>query len=207
MKHISSFIKILPWLVVIALLFWTFYLNPTSTSEKVVVNNEIILKEVVALGKLELVAYNFKEITEVKQLSKEYWNFFKLGPDSKIALISIGSAVGCIDLTKMNLENLNMTADTLYVNLPKSELCYYKLDLDKTRIYSLETNPMIDEKEFIQMAYKSAEAEIKKAALNANILEMTNANANLILKPMLEKISGKVIVFVNKPDAQQLQIN
>lgn len=203
MRTLRLLLLILPWMVIVAMLLW----NQTSKSGETpdsTINNTAVLTEIQSLGKLELVKYNFKEITELKELSQKYLKIFQLGPDSKIALISEGQAVGCLDLTKITKEDITITEDSVFVNLPEPELCYYKLDMNNTRIYSLQTNPLKDEKAFIQRAYQSAENEIKEAALNSGILAQTRANGELILKPLLEAISDKTVVFTSKPMDTQI---
>ena len=195
-----GFFKYLPWFALIAIAIW-YYRNRDmfQSDEQISVSNEIILSEIENLGRLELVRYHFKEITELEKASKEYLKIFKLGPDSKIALISVGEAVGCIDLTKMESSDISASGDSVFIHLPDPELCYYKLDLNKTRIYSLQTNPLIDEKAFVKKAYQNAEDEIKQAALKSGILKQTEQNARMLLKPLLEEISGKTVVFTEKP--------
>jgi hypothetical protein len=122
-------------------------------------------------------------------------------------LISIGEATGCLDLTKIKNTDVLIEGDTIYINLPKAELCYYKLNLEKSRIYSLESNPLIDEKEFIQNAYKSAEVEIKKSALNSGILQQTEINAEKVLRPILEKISGKKVIITQRPNSVKMEMS
>ncbi|MEQ8926292.1 MAG: DUF4230 domain-containing protein [Fulvivirga sp.] len=206
MKSVVKLLQILPWIGLLAIIIYLWQ-TQASSEKPVEITNSSILREVESLGKLELVRYNFKEITELKKVSPEFWKIFKLGPDSKIALISEGSAVGCIDLTKLSEENIYHSSDTIYINLPKPELCYYKLDMSKTRIYSMQTNPMEDEKEFIRRAYQAAEDEIKQSALNSGIMENTLMNAELMLKPIIEKLTNKQVVFSIKPDAATLKIS
>ena len=197
MKTVRLILLIIPWAL---LLFFVITQNlDEKKRSEAYSNNTAILNEVEALGKLELVKYNFKEITELEELSKKYFKVFQLGPDSKIALISEGQAVGCIDLERIDLEDIQIQSDTVYITLPQPELCYYKLDLAKSRIYSLQTNPLKDERAFIDKAYKNAEEEIRNAALNSGILTQTTVNAKIILKPFLENVSGKVVVFNEKP--------
>lgn len=155
MKTFSLLIRTLPWFIAIGALIWIYLLKESAEKEEVLYNHQTIVQQIEDLGKLELVKYNFKEITEVKKISKEYLRFFKLGPDSKIAIISVGEATGCIDLTKVKASDVQQGNDTIFINLPKPELCYYKLDMEKSRIYSLETNPMIDKKEFNKMLIKT----------------------------------------------------
>lgn len=207
MRTLRLIFKILPWLIVIILGLWVYLIIKSTQDTETEINRSAMLHKIESLGKLELVRYNFKEITEVKEISKEYFRLFKLGPDSKIALISEGQAVGCIDLTKITEKDITLNNDTLYVRLPPAEICYYKLDMEKTRIYALETNPLRDEKKFIQKAYKHAEREIKEAAINAGILEQTRSNAELILKPLLEEISGKKVVLTDKTESVRFELN
>lgn len=198
MRTIAILIRLFPWIIVLSLAFWIYLKFHDQPQEGENINRSAILYEIESLGKLELVRYNFKEITEVEELSKEYFRLFKLGPDSKIALISEGQAVGCIDLTKISAKDIVLSPDTLFIQLPEPELCYYKLDMDKTRIYSLQTNPLKDEKLFIQKAYKHAEKEIKESAIKSGILKQTKINAEQILKPMLESWSGRKVVLQNQ---------
>lgn len=207
MKTMRLILKLLPWLIVILLALWVYLTFKSAQNTETVINRSAVLQKIESLGKLELVRYNFKEITEVKEISKEYFRIFKLGPDSKIALISEGQAVGCIDLTRITENDITIKNDTLYFRLPEPEICYYKLDMENTRIYSLQTNPMKDEKAFIQKAYKHAEREIKESAIKSGILEQTRSNAELILKPFLEEITGKKVVLTDKGQEIKLDLN
>lgn len=194
---IRLLLKIIPYLLIIVASLWLYdwfrskYTDPPEEN----VYHDLVLQKVEDLGKLELVKYQFKEITELEKLSKKYLKIFQLGPDSKIALISTGEAVGCIDLTKMSKEDIISDENAVIITLPRPELCYYKIDLQRSRIYSLQTNPLMDEKEFIEEAYRSAEAQIKQAALDAGILYQVEENAEKVLRPIFEEISGKKVYF------------
>jgi hypothetical protein len=204
MVTLNLILRTLPWLLVIGLLIALFTIKGLEKNEEpqIQIQTSAIVTEIERIGKLELVKYNFKEITEINKKAPEYfYNLIKIGADSRMALISAGSAVGCIDLTKIKSEDLRIEKDTLYVYLPKAELCYYKVDLENTRVYFLETNAMIDEKAFIDEGYKAAERQIKTAALQSGILEQTDANAELFLRPLFEKLGGRQVVFIKKPDA------
>lgn len=199
---IRILLKLVPYILIILLALWLYeyFRSAHEQEEELSVQHDLILQKVEDLGKLELVKYQFKEITELEQLSKKYFKIFQLGPDSKIALITTGEAVGCIDLTRMNDDDIFIDEDAIIVTLPKPELCYYKIDLQKSRIYSLETNPLLDEKKFIEEAYRSAEDQIRQAALNAGILYQTEENAEKVLRPLFEEISGKKVYFRYKMD-------
>jgi hypothetical protein len=104
----------------------------------------------------------------------------------------------------MDLNNIKLENDSLLVVLPEPELCYYKLDLQNSRIYSVESAVYYkDEKEIIERAYKSAEKQIRMAALSSGILEQTRKNAEIMLRPILEQISGRKVYFYQQlPDEE-----
>ncbi len=90
------------------------------------------------------------------------------------------------------------------MRLPEPEICYYKLDLEKTRIYSVETGLFANRDQFISRAYRQAERQIKEAATNSGILDETEVNAQRILRPLLEELSGKTIIFTKKLPATRI---
>lgn len=196
-------LKMLPWLIVVALLSWMLLAEKLSfdvVQGKEETYQNTLLTKVEQLGKLELVKYNFQEVTEVKKLA-DYVDLkffkYKLLPDAKAVLISQGSAVGCIDLTLIKKEDITQLRDTVYVTLPAPELCYFKIDLEKSRIYDLEISgiPREEQKAFMEELYQAAESEIRNSALQMGILEQTRQNAQTILTPVFQDISGKVVIL------------
>ncbi|WKN41231.1 DUF4230 domain-containing protein [Tunicatimonas pelagia] len=174
---------------------WTTSVVPEPSEAEV---TTMLITEIEALGKMELVKYRFQEVTEVKELSPEFLNIFKLDSDSKAILITQGEAVGCLDLLKISTTDIKITSDTVWMHLPEPELCYYKLDLEKTRLYSVETGLFANRDQFISRAYRQAERQIRDAATGSEILDETEVNAHRILRPMLEELSGKTIIFTEK---------
>lgn len=147
----------------------------------------MVLEEVQALGKLELVRYNFKDIVEHEQIVQWF-------PNPKAVLIVQGEAIGCIDLTKITTSDVSAEADTVVVHLPEPELCSYKIDHSKSKVYNTEY-AFTEQAKLVEAAYRQAEKQIQNSALEMGILEQTKKNANQILKPVLEKVSGKKVVL------------
>ena len=193
--------KNLPWVLLLTVVVWVwitgkFPFYPDHSDKKTVVKHGVVLQKLEALGKLELVKYQFKEITEVKNTSQWKMFFNSYSPDMKAALITSGEAVGCMDLTRIKAEDINIIADSLIISLPPPELCYYKIDLENSRIYDLETGYLAtdeEEREFVEEVYKSAETQIKKAALDSGILSQTQSNARQFLTTFLEEVSGRKV--------------
>jgi hypothetical protein len=201
MRALKLFFWLFPWLIIITIGWWAWYnwLDIDLFPEKElgeIQTHILVLEKMESLGKLELTKYQFQEITEIQQVGKEFYNLFKLENDSRAVLISRGEAVGCIDLTKMEVRHIQLTGDTLIVQLPPPELCYFKLNLDKTTVYALETGLFTSEKTLIEKAYKTAEQQIRQSALQSGILQQAKENAEMLLKPLLEEISGKHVILI-----------
>ncbi|AEI49541.1 DUF4230 domain-containing protein [Runella slithyformis] len=158
-----------------------------GSSEETETTHAMVLEEVQSLGKLELVRYNFKDIVEHEQIVQWF-------PNPKAILIVQGEAIGCIDLTKITTSDITTESDTVVIHLPEPELCTYKIDHTKSKVYNTEY-AFTEEAKLVQEAYRQAEKQIQQSALDMGILNQTKQNANLILKPMLEKISGKKVVL------------
>jgi hypothetical protein len=147
----------------------------------------IVLQEMTAMGKLELVKYNFKDVVE-QELVKTWL------PNAKAVLIIQGEAIGCVDLTKMRIADITSEQEMVVINMPEPELCVFKINHEKSKIYNTEY-AFTDEGKLVQEAYKQAEKQIQKSALDMGIIEQTKKNARKILTPMLEKTSGKKVLL------------
>lgn len=201
---IRLILRWLPWLLsIVAIYFlyqWAGKWFPDPEEGPVeTVNHHVVLEEIEKMGRLELVRYNFKEITELNERNKRYLGIFDV-PDSRVVVISHGEAVGCIDLQKIRERDIRSQGDSVVlVRLPEPELCYYKLDMENTRIYSVEKQVYYKkEAELMERALRLAEREMRDAALRSGILAQTRENAESILKPLLENVSGRRVVFLEQ---------
>ncbi len=154
----------------------------------------IVLKEITALGKLELVKYTFKDIVEHEQV-----NTFL--PNANAVLIVEGEATGCIDLTKIRLADIAAYNDSVTIKLPRPELCGWKINHERSRVYDTRFS-FLNESQLVSDAYRQAERQVKQSALNGGILNQTRRNADQMLRPLLERISGKKIRLVVQDQAK-----
>ncbi len=199
---VKLIIRLLPWILVVLLsavivgyVYLTNWGGPATQSSAT-----IVLDKVETLGKLELVRYNMKEIIELHE------DKFKLdwirAFSSDIVLITQGEVVGCIDLMQLRAEDFTDRGDTLVITLPEPEICYYKLNMENTKIYSLKTFFYHENKEFIQRAYRLAESEVRQAAIDGGILEQTRINARLVLKPLMTEVAGRPVILRFRSDGR-----
>lgn len=174
--------------VILSIFLWEKFKNFNPfTIRDIQTTHNIVLKEMTVLGKLELSNFAFRDVVE-QELVRDYM------PNPKAILIVQGEAIGCIDLTKIKAEDIITKGDTLIVHLPDPELCSYKIDHSKSKIYDTEY-AFMNEQSLMNEAYTRAEAKIKESALEMGILEQTKKNAELVLKPLLENVSGKKVVL------------
>lgn len=221
-KRYKLALLFIPWILLLtALLLWSLGIKLPSFNSEVLENRNttIIIERIEELGKLELVKYNFKEIYDYQAISEGKINSstafktYDFSPDIKVALIASGEAVGCIDLRNMDLNRVEIKGDTLFFKMPPPELCYHKLDLENSRVYDFErsgfwSNIFPDDDEVtraVDKAYLEAEDQIRISALESGILEQTTLNGEKILRPILEKISGRIVVFTYEPENVRLQ--
>jgi len=214
--NFKAIVRLIPWIIVLVLLvfLWLRRLGDYTSPERTQIENTLILQEIEKLGKLELVKYNYKEVVEMENIAKRYLDlgYFYIpgGQDQKAILIAQGEAVACIDLQKIKKENLELRQDTLIVNLPQPEICYYKVNLENSKFYDLKTST--DNKkaaDFVDEVYAKAEVQIREAALQSGILADAKTMSNGILKPFLENITEVTVVlrFSEKPEAIQFEID
>lgn len=206
-------LKLLPWILLLVMSLFIYLQQKSLRSGKggiEIFDSSVILREVEQIGKLELVKYNFKEIFDYKRLSEgkalgnSLLNTYNYTPDINVILVATGEATGCIDLTKLNISDISISQDSLTILLPPAELCYHKLDMANTQIFSLSNRSWWsrlfsneDEKtNAVQTAYKLAEQRIEEAALQSGILQSTNDQAIKMLTPMLETMTGKNVKIV-----------
>lgn len=174
--------------IVLTIFLWEKFKNFSPFAIKdIQTTHNMVLKEMTVLGKLELSNFAFRDVVE-QELVRDYL------PNPKAILIVQGEVIGCIDLTKIKADDITTKDDTLIVHLPDPELCSYRIDHSKSKIYDTEY-AFMNEQSLMNEAYTRAEAKIKQSALEMGILEQTKKNAELVLKPLLENLSGKKVVL------------
>ena len=161
---------------VIICLFIFLKLNNKDT--KIVTSHQSTLERVEALGRLELVRMNIKDVMEHK-LTRQWL------PNASAVLIISGEVAGCIDLKKVKPEDIVVKANTLNLKLPAPELCYCKIDHKNSKVYETRYN-YFTKINLVDSAYKEAERQLWATAIEAGILDRTKENAITLLVPFFE---------------------
>ncbi len=171
-------------LIIFLVLGFKFFISKSNKTE---ITHDVFLEKVEILGKMELSKFSIQNVIN-KKIIKDWF------PDSKILFIAVGEAVGCIDLSKIKKSNIKFYDDSINILLPKPEICYIKINHQKSKVYDISGIYFREEtKNLVEDIYKIAESEIKKDAISMGIFEQTEQNAKIILKPLFENISGKKV--------------
>ena len=115
---IRNWIKILFYVVLILLSIFVWEKVKTMSffkADEVKTTHNIVIKEIVSLGKMELVKYSFRDVVE-QEIVRDFL------PDPKAILIVQGEAVGCIDLSKITENNDYGDCQKLTRKMPPVEI-------------------------------------------------------------------------------------
>lgn len=167
------------------LVFLFFYIKHQFSVSRIEISDTGLVQKITSMGKLELVKYEMKDIIEQKEVHP-------ILPDSRVLLLAVGEATACIDLTKVTKSDIMQGKDSVTVFLPQPEICYAKLDHEKSKIYDIKGVMFEDgAKDMVESVYKIAEKKILDDAKEMNVLGLARQNAQLIFKPLLEGVSAK----------------
>lgn len=164
--------------VTIGALITYFYLKPENKQVEVEVSHHLIVEKIERLGNLEVVKYNLQDVVEYQKVRQ--WL-----PNAKTALIIAGEVIACIDMTKIESEDIYTQADSIRLILPSPEICHVKIDHSRSKVYNMEYGLWESEK-VMDEAYKHAEQHLYSEALKLNIGEESRENTIQLITPLLE---------------------
>ena len=184
----SSLTLIISAITVLFLIFMFFFIRKQFFLTRTELSEDLIIEKITDMGKLELVKYTMKDVLERKEIR----TFL---PDKRILFVAAGEVAGCLDLTKVKKADITTQgSDSITINLPAPEICYFKLDHQRSKVYDISGVWFPSESEkMVEGIYKLAEQKMLQNATEQDVLGKTKINALLIFKPMLENISGKKV--------------
>lgn len=188
MKTVLSYI-----IVIISTLFigW-FWFGKRTPSETTVERNDIAITKIQAIGKLELVKLNVKDVLEYT-IKRDYL------PNSRMLIMINGEMAGCIDLQKIDSSDVKQYNDSIVLYLPQPEVCYTKINHNKSKVYNATTYLWLDnETELVETLYKKADNYFSSDSMKAVILSETKKNAPTVLIPLFENLAQKKVILKYK---------
>lgn len=184
-------------IVIVAVATYLYFANKDKEPD-VYISHEMVVHEIVQLGRLEVVKYNTRDIIEYKKVRQ--WL-----PNSKAALIVVGEVIGCIDLTKLDEKDIVVTGDSVSILLPDPEICSFKVDHEKSKVHNVE-NGWWETTEIIDEAYRHAEKQLRNQAQQMGLKKDSRANAEKLLRPLLGALGFKAINIDFKEDVDDSKL-
>ena len=192
MKQKALFLMLLAG--VVAGVAITYFVMSSEGDRDVEITHDMVVEKVEALGNLEVVKYNIRDVMEYRKTRQ--WL-----PNAKTALIVVGEVIVCIDLTKILEGDVYTEGDSIRLTLPRPEICHTKVDHSRSRVYNIEYGFFETEK-IVDEAYRAAEKELQQRAHNMNFETEARNNADLLLRPLLASMGfGRIVITYRHVDS------
>ena len=156
------------------------------------VTHNMLVQQIEDLGRLEVVRYNIQDLMEFEK--KRNWL-----PNSVTSVKIVGEVTGCIDLAKIKPEDIRVEKDSASILLPDPEICNWKIDHSKSKVYNVKYG-LWETEELVDQAYKEAESKLYKEAQNMGIEKESRENSKKVLTPILRGLGFKRIHISFKSD-------
>jgi len=174
MKKIIALILLVVTIAIVAFLL----VRSINKPEQTIITHDMVLLQVEELGQLELVKYNIRDVIEYKKMRQ--WL-----PNSKTALIVVGEVISCVDLSKIQKEDIVVIKDSVSLTLPIPEICHFKVDHTRSRVYDIQYG-LWDTHQLVDEAYREAERQLYQQALSMGIANESRQSAIKLLTPLLK---------------------
>jgi Protein of unknown function (DUF4230) len=166
-------------------------LHPTPTIRPDPVT---IVREVRALARLETIQYSVEKIItgEVNQGALQ----FLFG--DRLLFVAHGVVIAGVDLGKITPDDVWIDQDgRVYMRLPDPEIFVATLDNDKSYVYDRDTGLFTHGDLNLEATVRrTAEAEIRQAALDDGILDQARVNGENYLFRLLRSLEFDDVIFV-----------
>lgn len=164
-------------------------LNPTPTF---LPDPITIVHEVRSLARLETIQYTLEKVITAESSQGPLGFLF----GDRLLLVAHGYVIAGVDLAKLSPDDIQTREGVLYIKLPEPEIFVATLDNSKTYIYDRDKGLLTKGNYQLETgARETAEAEIKKSAIEDGILNTASQNAENFLYNFLKQFEYKEIIF------------
>lgn len=155
-----------------------------------------VVKEIQALQRLETAVFTIEKIIEA---GTETNAFQEILYGDRILLIAHGQIIAGFNLSEISEKDVNVSGQSLRIQLPPPQILVTSLDNEKTRVYDRKLGLLSKgDKDLEAQARLKAESEITKAACEAKILEEASENARKQLTTLFTAL-GFSEITINIP--------
>lgn len=171
-------IKLVLIVVIVFILLGGFlYLKIKNSNSGLYFNTSqtAVVKQMQQLQRMETAQFTIEKIIEAGKDGNYFQNILY---GDKILLIAHGEIIAGFNLANVQNKDIEISGNSLRMQLPAPEILVTSLDNDKTRVYDRQTGLLSKgDKDLEAQARAKAESEIKTAACDAGILDQASTNA------------------------------
>jgi hypothetical protein len=141
------------------------------------------------LARLDATSFHIEKVIEVSEAQSRLWGLVEA--KDAILLVAVGDVVAGVDLGKLRDQDVSVdgATHTARLHLPAAEVMSSTLDERATHVYSRSTDVLADRNEQLEgEARRRAEDAMRKAAIDAGILDRAQVSAERTLRALLRSL-------------------
>lgn len=141
------------------------------------------------VARLETTQFHIEKVVEVSDAQSRLWGL--LEAKDALLLVAVGDVIAGVDLAKVSDRDVRVdeAARTVHVRLPAPEIVASTLDEHATHVYARATDMLAARNEQLEgAARRAAEEQMRKAAIDAGILDRARTSADRTLRVLLRSL-------------------
>jgi hypothetical protein len=138
---------------------------------------------------LEATSFHLEKVVEASDAQSRLWGLVEA--KDTLLLVAVGDVTAGVDLSKVRDDDVKVDAATrsVHLRLPAPEITSATLDERATHVYSRSTDVLAERAEQLEGdARRSAEEQMRKAAVEGGILDRTRASAEQTLRTLARSL-------------------
>lgn len=177
------------------------FLNPAPPAPKVDVQS-VVLQQMRGASELTTAVFTMQAVVPTSQNAS--FKGFVLGT-TKLLYIAYGEVRAGVDLHSLTAANVQVTGNSLQIQLPPPQLLDRKIDVARSSVYDYDRGTFglgPDVAPTLQaLAQQEALKKIVEAACTDGVLEKANDRAKLVITQLLTTTGYQTVTVVTQPPA------
>lgn len=154
------------------------------------------------MGRLETASFTIDKIIEA---GTDYNKLNQLLFGDKLLLVAHGEVIAGYDLSKMKPEDFSGTGKSITIKLPAPEIFTVTLDNEQTRVFDRDQGLLTKGNLNLEAeAREQAEASIRQAACEGNILDTAEKNVKVQLETIFKAAGFTTVTIVPASESPDL---
>jgi Protein of unknown function (DUF4230) len=141
------------------------------------------------IARLEATQFHIEKVVEVSEAQSRLWGLVEA--KDALLLVAVGDVIAGVDLGKVRDGDVRVdeASRSVQVRLPAPEVFASTLDERATHVYARTTDVLAARNEQLEgEARRTAEEQMRKAAIDAGILDRARASADQTLRAVLRPL-------------------